>query len=178
MAKTINIEVNDNGHKQPLTLKVYSTGDGALGVNCVYPENPSGEAAPFLADDADVVKFRDTHFRDYGVLKNEGESRQYRFFKPVERESDNRVIMEGRIYRYEFEPEAVADRVKLFGVPKNSVDGKEIQVGNTVLEDALDFYLRHEDKILESRSQFGNEEAFKLSVSGQARQERAAGFNM
>lgn len=175
MSRKINIEVNNDGHKQKLVLKTNSPGDGALSVNCVYPSDTSGETAPFAATENDVMTLRDTHFRDYGILKMGRDNGQYRLFKPVDRESDNKVTVEGRTYRYNFDADAVYDRVSLFAEDQN---GKEIRINNDNLESAVDFYLRHEPKILEAKNQFGNQDAFKLSISGQAKQDRASGYNM
>lgn len=174
MAKRLNIEIDNDGNKQKLTLKVYSPGDGAMSVNCVYPDAPSGKPAPFEVSEQDVQKFRDTHFRDYGILKPEGGG-QFRLFKPVDRESEDRLLMEGKTYRYTYDADKTYERVALYAQGR---EGQEVRVENTVLEDAVDFYLKNEGKIIEARSQMGNEEAFRLSISGQAKQDRVAGFNI
>lgn len=176
MSKMIKIEVNNEGHKQTLALKAQASGDGGLSVVCTYPSDPSGETAPFSASDSDVEKLRDTHFRDLGIMKAKGESGQFRLFTPVQRLAENRVKIEGVELRYEVDVDKTFDRVKLYGIPKHST--KEIQVTNTRLEDAVDFYLRHENRIQDCKAKFGNEAAFKYAISGEAKKDRASGYNM
>lgn len=185
MSRHLNIEVNNDGNKQKLVLKAYSPGDGALSVNCVYPDNLRGETAPFYATEKDIMKLRDTHFREYGVLKIKGDSPQYRLFTPVERVSDNELKLEGRIYRYEERNDSGLneldfDHIGVFTTSKRFSDKKEVEVEvpNVYIKSHIDFYLKNEEKILESKNKLGNEKAFEYSISGAAREARMSGYNM
>lgn len=180
MSKQLRIKVNNDGHRQELILKAYSPGDGAFSLNCVYPDSPSGKPAPFLASDQDVMKLRDTQYPGMGILQVED---RRRYFRPVERISEDEVRLEGKTFRYEkkegFDSNPLdPEMVRLFVDASQSASGEEVEIGNINLLSHVNFFLRNEEAIAECRNQFGNEEAFKYSLSGQAKQDRISGFNM
>lgn len=185
MSKQLNIEVDNNGHKEKLVLRAYSVGDGALAINCRYPGDLKGAAAPFLASEDDIIKFRDTHFRDLGILQLGKSSGQYRLFTPIERASENELVLEGRSYRYELsdgyrKESQNPDQFKVYTNTKRFLDKKEVEVEveNSYIKDSIDFYLKNESKILEQSNNFDNPKAFHISTSGMARESRMSGYNM
>ena len=183
MSKKLNISVDNEGHDQVLVLKAYSPGDGALALNCSFPSDPTGPVAPFKASEKDIVKMRDTHFRDFGILKSGTKHPQYRFYKPVERISENELKHEGRIYRFEKHPmsegaDPDSQRISVFADAPKTLGGTEFEVENISIKGALDYYLKHEDAINKSKKEFNNEKAHDYSVNGGAKEDRNAGYNM
>lgn len=180
MAKMI-FEYQDGPHTDKMILKSYAVGDGALGLNCVRPNDPSAMAAPFKASEADIKRFRDTQVKDHGILKVGVKHPHYRLYTPVERVSENEVKVEGKVYRYE--PELAADvnpnvqTYKLFTQVKfGDQEPKEVEVENISTKGSVRFFLRNEEAILASRSQFDNEKAFEYSLSGESRKFRDQGM--
>lgn len=183
MKKQVTVKYKDGEFTEKLLLKAYAPGDGALAMNCVRPSDPTGNVAPFKASEKDIQNLRNKHFPDYGLLKVGDKHPQYRLYRPVERVSENELKIEGKVYRYEPEfdkPDINPDvqRYKVFGSVKFGEDApSEIEVKNLSTIGAVNFYVKNEDAILESKKEFNNESAFELSLSGKGRAQRLEGFS-
>lgn len=182
MKKHITFEYQDGPYTEKLVLKAYSPGDGALALNCVNPSDTSGNVAPFKASEQDILKLRDTHFPDFGILKQGEKHPQYRFYKPVERVSDNELKIEGKVYRYEpeFDRQDISSdiqRYRLFAdVRFGEGEPQNFEVKNLSTVGSANFYIKNEEAILASKKEFCNEVAFAMSQSGKGREQRMAGL--